>query len=652
MKRKILAAIALVASVAAASARDFRVASPSGELKVTVSVADKTTYSVEIKGVTVLKDCQVAMELEDGTVLGSGSKVRKDTRGSRTESIEAPLYRQKQFEAAYNYIRLSYDGDYILQFRAYNDGVAYRFVTSFADDITVRGETVQFNFADEYPLVIPMVPKREDRYETSFEATYTETVVGNASEDLAFLPALVRVPGVGNVMMMESDVEDYPGMFVKQTSKGLVAEFPPVPTAFRTGGGGADRPAAYGDVIARTRGTRSFPWRIAAFAPEDKDLPLNNMVYQTSSPCRLDDVSWIEPGHSTWDWWNASVLWNVDFKSGINTETYKYHIDFAEKNHIDYVIVDDGWYKDFDPLKQADGIDIHEICGYAQECGVKVILWMAYTPFISNAEAICEHYSRLGVAGFKIDFFDGQHQIIVDQIYEMAEITSRYKLIVDYHGIKPTGLNRTYPNVVNFEGVFGLENCKWSTIETDMPRNQVSIPFLRMAAGPIDFTQGAMRNGSKGEYAMNFTHPMSQGTRACQVAMYIVYDSPLAMLCDSPSAYLEDQETLDYILSIPTVFDSTEILEGRIGEYILTKRTKGGKYYLGALTNWGERDIALDLDFLPEGEWTLKIYSDGINAATVGKDHKIETLELKTGASLGVHLAPGGGFAMIIEPKQ
>ena len=436
--KKIFAAIALLTIAFAAQAKVFKVSSPSGDLKVIVSVTDSTKYSLEVKGVTVLKDCPISMTLEDGRVLGVGSRIRKDTRGSRTESIQAPLYRQKEFEAAYNYIRLSYDGDYILQFRAYNDGIAYRFVTSFADDIVVKNETVCFNFAGKYPLIIPMVPKREDRYETSFEACYTETETGNASEDLAFLPLVVRVPEVGNLMVMESDVEDYPGMFVKQTSKGLIAEFPPIPTGYHYVTGGAARPTGYSDIIAKTKGSRSYPWRIVAYAPEDKDLPTNNMVYQTASPSKLDDVSWITPGHSTWDWWNASLLWDVPFKAGINTETYKYHIDFAERFGIEYVIVDDGWYKNFDPLQQEDAINIQEICSYAQESNVKVILWMAYTPFLNNPEQICDTYSKMGVSGFKIDFFDGQYQPIVSQIYEIAEITSRYRLMVDLHGTKPT----------------------------------------------------------------------------------------------------------------------------------------------------------------------------------------------------------------------
>ena len=651
--KKYIAVLALLAFAFVSQAKEFMVSSPSGNLLLKVNVDDVTTYSLEVKGVTVLKDCPIRMELEDGRVLGKGSRIRKSNRGNRMESIEAPFYRQASFDAAYNYLRLSFEGDYILQFRAYDDGVAYRFVTSFADDIVVKNETVRFDFNDEYPLIIPMVPKREDRYETSFEACYTETVTGKASEDLAFLPCVVRVPGVGNLMLMESDVEDYPGMFVKATNKGLVAEFPPIPTGYHYVTGGAARPTGYSDVIARTKGSRSFPWRIVAYAPEDKDLPVNNMVYQTASASKLDDVSWIQPGHSTWDWWNASLLWNVDFVAGINTETYKYHIDFARKFGIEYVIVDDGWYKNLDPLQMADGIDIAELCRYAQAANVKIILWMAYTPFINNSEKICETYSQLGVSGFKIDFFDGQYQPIVNQVYEIAEIASRYRLMVDFHGIKPTGLNRTYPNVINFEGVFGQENCKWSTIETDMPRNQVSFPYMRMAAAPIDFTQGAMRNGSQGEYAMNFNHPMGMGTRAAQIAMYVVYDSPLVMLCDSPSAYLEEPQTVEYIMSIPTVFDSTEILDGKIGEFIVTKRVKDGKYYIGALTNWDERDIQVDLGFLPEGEWTVKVYRDGINANTIGKDHIIETLDIVSGATLStnVHLAQGGGFAMTIERK-
>lgn len=640
----------LLAAAPGVLAKDYKISSPSGELKLTVSVTDSTRYSLEVKGVEVLKNCPIALTLEDGTVLGVGDRVRKSARGTRNELIDAPFYRQASFEADYNYLRLSYEGDYILQFRAYNDGVAYRFVTSFPGSTTVKDELVQFNFTGDYPMVIPMVVKRADRYETSFESTYTQTALGGESEDLAFTPLVVKVPDVGNIMLTESDVEDYPGMFVKVQGKSIRAEFPPVPASYKNNEDrSVPRPIAYSDVIARTRGSRSYPWRIVAYAAKDTDLPVNNMVYQTASPSRLDDISWIKPGLSTWDWWNAFNLSGVDFRAGINTATYLFDIDMASEHGIPYVLIDDGWYRDSNPLLVKDDLDIEQVCSHAAEKGVRIALWMDWPSFLSKPEEICDRYSKLGVAGFKIDFFDGQHQDIVKDVYRIAEITSRYKLFVDLHGIyAPTGLNRTYPNVLNFEGVYGLENCKWMSPKTDMPANQVSIPFLRMAAGPLDFTQGAMRNGSRQEYAKCYTQPMSMGTRAAQVAMYIVYDSPLAMLCDSPSEYLEDVPTLNFITSLPTVFDSTAVSQGEIGEYIVVQRQKDGDWYIGGLTNWTERDLVLSFDFLPEGQWNVTLYRDGVNADRVGKDHKIESFEVNSASTATVHLAPAGGFAMKI----
>ncbi len=651
MYKKIIFSIAalVLAATFPAHSKDFKLGSPSGELQLTVSVTDSTRYSLTVNGVTVLKNCPIALTLEDGTTLGVGSRVSKSARGSRSEIIDAPFYRQASFQADYNYLRLRFEGDYILQFRAYNDGVAYRFVTSFPAETVVKDELVQFNFTGDYPMVIPMVPKRSDRYETSFEATYTDTNLGEAgSEDLAFLPLVVKVPNLGNIMLMESDLEDYPGMFVKQDGRSIKAEFPPIPSGYKPNAARqVPRPTGYSGIIARTRGSRSYPWRIVAYAHDDRELPTNNMVYQTASPSRLDDLSWIKPGLSTWDWWNAVNLHGVNFRAGINTATYKFDIDFAAKYGLQYILIDDGWYKDQNPLLQIDDIDINDICDHAREAGVGVFLWMDWPSFLGQSEEICERYSKLGVAGFKIDFFDGQNQDIVKDVYRIAEITSRYKLMLDLHGIyKPTGLNRTYPNVLNFEGVYGLENCKWVDMNVDMPANQVTFPYLRMASGPLDFTQGAMRNGSKEEYGKNYTHPMGMGTRAAQVAMYVVYDSPLAMLCDSPSEYLEDVPTLEYIASIPTVFDNTKTVDGEIGEYIVTRRQKGEEYYIGGLTNWTPRDISLSFDFLPEGQWNVSVYRDGVNADRVGKDHVIETYVVNSSSSATIHLAPAGGFAI------
>lgn len=635
-------------------AKDYTVVSPSGDLTAVVTVDSTTVLSLRVKGQTVMEGCPISMTLSDSTVLGNAA-IRKDTRGNRIESITAPFYRQSAFQASYNYLSLRYDGNYTLQIRAYDDGIAYRFVTSFPEDINVVDECVQFNFTDAYRADVPWkLNNTTDPYESSFENQYATQLIGESGENkdrLAFLPIVVS-GDFGHILLTESNVEDYPGMFVKLTDKGFKAVFPPIPLEYgRTTDKGVRRPTAYSDVLAHTTGSRSFPWRIIAYAQNDKDLPTNNMVYQTASGSRIDDISWIRPGQSTWDWWNANLLYNVPFKAGINTETYKYHIDFAAANGIQYVILDEGWYKELNPLSTADNIDVEYLCGYAQESNVKLLLWITSTLLYDNAEQICEHYSNLGIGGFKVDFFDAQDQNTVKQIYELAEIAARYRLVLDLHGMyKPTGLTRTYPNLLNFEGVFGLEQLKWTDADgADMPYNDVMIPFLRMVAGPVDYTQGAMRNARREEFRPVFSRPMSQGTRAHQVALYVVFDAPLTMLCDSPSAYEEDRTTTEFITSIPTVFDSTEVMDATMGEYIVTRREKDGAYYIGGITNWTARDYSLSLSFLPEGTWKAKIYKDGMNADVTATDHVMEEIEVNSQSTIDMHMACGGGFAMIIE---
>lgn len=657
MKKILVCVCCALASVISLNAKDYSVTSPSGTITAVVSVDKTTSLSVKIGGKKVMENCRIAMTLSDGLVLGENSTIRKDTRGNRTEKISAPFYRQNAFQTSYNYLSLRYEGNYTLQVRAYNDGIAYRFVTSFPDNINITNETVQYNFVGEAQAIIPWRrndPQTIDPYESSFENQYSVQNIGEYGENegrLAFLPVLVRSQNWGNILLTESDVEDYPGMFVKLSDRGFEAVFPPVPEGKTVNFRGVERPERYTDHIATTTGSRSFPWRIIAYAAQDKDLPTNNMVYQTASASRIDEMDWITPGLSTWDWWNANVLYNVPFKAGINTDTYKYHIDFAVANGIKYVIIDDGWYKDFDLMSVNEDLNLKYLCGYAQESGVKLILWSACTPLYNDAEQICSYYSKLGVAGFKVDFFDAQDQNTVKKIYELAEITAKHKLILDLHGMyKPTGLNRTFPNILNFEGVHGLEQLKWSPKEeTDMPANDTYIPYLRMVAGPVDYTQGAMRNARKEEFIPVYGRPMSQGTRAHQIALYVIFDSPLNMLCDSPSAYMDDMPTTSYITSIPTVFNSTRVLDGKIGESIITLREKDGKYYIGGITNWDERNSDVALNFLPEGKWKAKIYKDGVNADVTATDHVIETIEVDSSTVLNLHMAPGGGFAIIIE---
>jgi len=663
MKKSILFICALFFGLMAFGA-DYSLSSPSGELVMNISTGAKTTWGLKVNGADVLAGNRICMKLTDGTVLGDNTKVKKTSKGSKSESIEAPFYRQAKFDAQYNYLIINFKGDYSLEFRAYDDGVAYRFLTNSKNDLNIADESVEFSFCEKYNMFVPFVEMRSDRYETSFESQYTEIRIGEdsgtmgtvgkrtpANDNLVFTPVYIDLEDKGKLLLMESDVEDYPGLFLVRSDKGFTSEFSPLPGETTKSGRGVARPKNYKNYIASVSGKRTYPWRIVGYGKADKDLPTNNMVYQLASPNRIASTSWIKPGQSTWDWWNGVRRYGVDFEAGMNTDTYKYDIDFAAKQGMSYVLIDEGWYKHLDIMNISPDIDLQELCKYGKQKGVRLVLWTTNGVLDDKLEEACKYYSSLGIAGFKVDFFDAQDQATVQQVYRICDVCAQNKLILDLHGIyKPTGLSRTYPNVLNYEGVYGLEQLKWTDgKKVDMPRNDVIIPFIRMVPGPIDYTQGALRNAPKNDFRPVDLRPMSQGTRAHQVGAYVVFDSPYVMLCDSPSDYLREEETTSYINSIPTTFDSTDILAGEIGKYIITARKKGNKWYVGGLCSWDGRTVDVNLGFLPAGKHSAKIFRDGVNSEKVGTDYKLEQIEVNNSSVISVKMASGGGFAMIID---
>lgn len=656
----LLCATCVSASAAPTAVRRYTLDSPDGKLRMTVEVGDSTTYSLSVSGRSVVSPSRIAMSTTDGRIFGDNVRVKKASRGHAKEDITAPLYRQSRFTAEYEYLNLKLSNDCGLEFRAYNDGVAYRFYTTVSDSLIVANERVEFNLSEDFPIVIPYADRRADIYESSFESQYTFENAGDVAshaDRLAFMPVTVNLGADGHLLLTESDVEDYPGLFVTfgAAPYSLRGVHPPVPAEVRITGSGSKRPVSYSDHTAEVSGRRTYPWRVIGYAADDTRLPVNNMVYQLAAENRIGDTSWIHGGRSTWDWWNGVRLYGVDFRAGINTETYMYHIDFAAEYGIDYVLIDDGWYRRSDATRfePAPGLDIEKLCRYAAQKGVRIMLWAVGDAMLKEAESMCARYSAMGVAGFKVDFFDAQDQYLVRDIYALAEVTARHHLLIDFHGMyKPTGLSRTYPNVINYEGVFGLEQMKWTDRDrADMPLNDVTIPFVRMAAGPMDYTQGAMINATKGDYRAIDKRPMSQGTRAHQVATYIVFDSPLVMLCDSPTHYIRESETTRYICSVPTVFDRTEILDGRIGEYIVTARERNGKWYVGGLTSWQPRTVNVDCSFLGAGEWQARIFRDGINSDLSAEDYKTESCIVTSSSQMEIAMAPGGGFAVIFERR-
>jgi len=634
---------------------DFEVKSPDGIVSLYVTAEAKLQWYVQHNGQQIIAPSSISLQLVDGEVLGDNVKIISSKTEKKDSVITAINYKKASISDQYTQITINCENDFGVIFRVYNDAVAYRFFTKKKGEIIIKNEEANFNFTDDHKAFIPyMWDYRGGKiFNSSFEALYHEINISQFLKDsLAFLPVLVDVGNNKKVVILEADLEDYPGMYlnINQTRKGFMGIYAPYPLESQLGGFGGINyiPTKRADYIAKTTGARNFPWRAIAISQSDKELLNNDIVQKLASPPRITDISWIKPGQVAWDWWNNWNISHVDFKAGINTQTYKYYIDFAAANKIPYIIMDGGWSEALDLTKVVPEISLQEILNYGKQKGVDVILWASWYAVTRQMEKAFPLYSKMGVKGFKIDFVDRDDQIAVASLYEIAKKAAENHLLVDYHGIfKPTGLQRTYPNVIGYEGVKGLENYKWA-IE-DQPRYVVSIPYTRMMAGPMDYTPGAMRNAVKANFRPINDNPMSQGTRCQQLAMYVVFEAPLQMLSDNPTTYMKEQECTDFITKVPTTFDETVPMDGKVGEYVALARKKRNTWYVGAMTNWNARDLTLDFSFLIEGVYQAVVFKDGINADHEATDYKREVIKFSSGDKLNIHLAPGGGWAARIE---
>jgi alpha-glucosidase len=645
--------VLLLSLNALAGQKSFEVSSPNGIIKVKIEAGTKLQWSVTHDGQDIILPSGISLQLEDGTVLGENAKVTSSDEQEADNDITAINYKKAVIKDKYNQLTIKCKGDYGVIFRVYNDAAAYRFFTKKKGEIVIKNEEANFNFTGDHKAFIPfMWDYRNGKiFNNSFEALYSEINLSQFRKDsLAFLPVLVDVGSNKKVVITEADLEDYPGMFLNlnQTHKGFMGVYAPYPLEAEYNGQLNFVPTKRADYIAKTSGTREFPWRVVVISTSDKELLNSDIVQKLASPSRIKDVSWIQPGQVAWDWWNDWNISHVDFRAGINTPTYKYYIDFAAANKLKYIIMDEGWSNDTNLTIVTPKINLQEIIDYGKQKGVGVILWATWYAASHQMDDVFPLYAKMGVKGFKIDFFDRDDQIAVASTYEIAKKAAENHLMVDYHGIfKPTGLQRTYPNVIGYEGVKGLENMKWST--ENAPRYVLSIPFIRMLAGPMDYTPGAMRNASFYSYRPINSIPMSQGTRCQQMAMYVVYEAPLQMLSDNPTIYMKEQECTDFITKVPTTFDETTALDGKVGEYAAVARRKGDTWFVGAMTDWDARDIIIDFSFLGGGTYEAVVFKDGINADRDATDYKKEVIKISSGDKLNIHLAPGGGWAARIE---
>lgn len=641
-----------VATAATAAPKDYTLSSPDGGLEVKITADDGISWSLYRDGACLLTPSRVSMTLEDGTVYGTGKF--RTAKGSEDDN-NSLTFKFKECD---------------LVFKAFDDGVAYRFISRSKTPFKVVSEQAEFALPDDWSMYVPYVRDYTDNFETqyfnSFENTYSHIRVSEwDSARLAFLPLLVEAPEGVKLCIMETDLMNYPGMYLYNGDgdTSLEGSYARYPKEMEQGGHNMLQMVVRSreDYIAKYDGATSFPWRIVAVSAEDKDLLANRLAYRLATPpAEGSDYSWVRPGKVAWEWWNDWNLTGVDFKTGINNDTYKYYIDFASKHGIEYVILDEGWAVNLkaDLMQVVPEIDLEELVEYGCERNVGIILWAGYWAFDRDMENVCRYFSEMGVKGFKIDFMDRDDQMMVDFHRRAAETAAKYHLLVDFHGTyKPAGLDRTYPNVVNYEGVHGLEQMKWSGENVDQVTYDVTIPFIRMVPGPMDYTQGAMRNASRGNYRPVNSEAMSQGTRCRQLAEYIVFNSPLTMLCDSPSNYMKEPECLEFISEVPTVWDEIVPLDGKVAEYVAVAKRKGDVWYVGGMTNWDARDMEVDLlQVLGDGEWTVEIFTDGVNADRAGCDYRKSEYVLKAADNntfrLGVHLAPGGGFAAKFTPVR
>lgn len=627
------------------SAKDYSVSSPDGSIKLTVTLDNQIRWSATVNNQPIFTNSTLSLDL--GTVVLGANPKLVSAKTTSVKTVVEPVIpvKSRTIDNTYNQLNLNFKSNYTVSFRVFDNGIAYRFETNIKGDVTVNNEDVNLQFAGDFGVLFP----EEESVYSHYERLYLDTTLrALGAGRFASLPTLVKAANNVKIGITEADLYDYPCLFMEATGQtAFKSKYPRVILKADPKGDRDIQNIQEGGYIAKTSGTRTFPWRVFMISTDDARLVENQMVFLLSRECKLTDTGWIKPGQVAWDWWNENNIYGVDFKAGLDTRTYKYYIDFASKNHIPYIILDEGWTKSTLNIKEANPtLDIRELIAYGKSKNVDIILWCLWNALDADMNNTLDLYAQWGAKGIKVDFMARSEQYMVNFYERTAKACADRKLLVDFHGaFKPSGMMRAYPNIINHEGVKGLENCKWSNEIT--PEHDVTLCFTRMLAGPMDFTPGAMTNKNEKDFSVSFSHPMSLGTRCHQVAMYVCYDAPLQMLSDNPSNYYKEQETVSFISQIPTVWDQTKVLDAKVGDYILMARQKGNAWYLGAMTDWTSRSLDVNLSFLDEGNYEIEIMQDGINANVSCNDYKHITKKVTKADKLHIDLAKGGGWAAI-----
>ena len=637
-------------------AQEVKLLSPNRQIEVRVKTSPDMIWSVYYKNIQILKESKIALQVNGGYLMGVKQQLvsKKSTSIIKTETPVIPLkstHHQSSYKGMVFTFKLNNLREYKIEFRVFNDGVAYRFITNFENELMVENEVVQLNFPKSTETYFP----QEHRYFSHFEQFYQHFNMDTISNyRFASLPILMKSQGV-NMLFSETNLVNYPNMFVLANEEGsLKGIFPFVVKETRPDPKQPDRNEIFvrqKREMALTYGKRVLPWRFFIISDKDADLVSSNLAYNLAPTQKTWETDWIKPGRVVWDWYNANTLYKEEFDKEINTETYKYYIDFASKYGFEYILMDEGWSKSTLEVTQTNpNIDMAEIISYGNKKDVGVLLWLLWKPLDEEMDSIMRTYNKWGVKGIKVDFMQRADQYMVNYFWRVAEMAAKNKLLVSFHcSFKPIGLSRAYPNVMTYEGLKGNEHNKWSDGIT--PKHTLALPFIRMAVGPMDFTPGALSNVHRKDFKISYDHPMSIGTRCRQLAMYVVYESPLQMLCDGPSAYEKEPEIPTIISRIPTIWDETRVLKAKIGEEIVIARRKGNTYFLAAMTDSTERDIDINLrSFIRSGNYSVTIIEDGNEAKANAQYYEISEAKLSVNQTIHIHMVEGGGYLAIFEP--
>ncbi|QBG34413.1 glycoside hydrolase family 97 protein [Litorilituus sediminis] len=648
--RKILFFTVFTCLVFPAMAQVIEISSPDKNITVRVNTASgKVQYDVLSHQELIISQASAGIHLAD--ITNNGLHYQSHNVSSTTRTI-TPVVQQKSQHIIehYNQLTIRFLQHILLEFRVFNEGVAYRFRSDAARELTVLNEEMTLAFNENYKVFYP----KEKSFYSHNERAYLPTRLNQLTEqDLASLPLLVQTPKQ-KIVFTETALHDYPGLWVVGGNNHSLSGVHPKRVKVAQLKPGSDRnqdiKQRYDDIAKQTsKQKKDFPWRIFAISQTDEQLLTNELSFLLANELAIEDPSWIKPGKVAWDWWNANNLYGVDFKAGINTQTYKHYIDFAAEYGIEYIILDEGWYELGDALKIVPDIDLAHLIAYGQSKNVDIILWVIWETVAADLENILAQYADWGVKGIKVDFMQRDDQAMVQYYWRVAKVAADNKLLVNFHGsYKPAGLRRTYPNVITREGVRGLEHNKWADYITS--KHNLTLPFIRMLAGPMDYTPGAMVNSQPENFSVSFNRPMSKTTRAHQIALYIVFESPLQMLADSPSNYLANKPSTEFISHIPTVWDETQVLSAKFQDHIITARRSDKAWYIGIMGNEQARTFDLDLNFLSAGRYQLTSMADGINADKYASDIRQDITTVTKQSKFSVTLAPNGGWAARIVP--